>query len=366
MNARKRKDRNRNLERNLYAQNGYYKYKHPQTGKFHGMGSDMKAANVAARKLNAMLMQGSDLVHRVIAEGATHFGSLLQRYREDFMPTKKLKPRTQAETEYRLNRLEQDLSKILVCDMSVKFVADYLDAGFKNNAYIKMRGLMVDIFRYGLTKGIAEENPAESTLAKAADNKQRQPLSHEWYKQIHAVAPEWLQIAMDFALVTLQRRGDICESKHDSVKGDYLELIQRKTEKHGHRAFLRIKLGASLQDILKRSRKSGIASPYIIHRRPERLYASKAKTHWSQVRPETLSKEFAFYRDQIPEIAALPAEQRPTFHEIRALGGHLYLQAGFTEDYVQTLMGHSTAKMTAHYTDRHGPEWTECQAELQI
>ncbi|MDX1538866.1 tyrosine-type recombinase/integrase [Arsukibacterium sp.] len=366
MNARKRKERNRNLERNLYAQGGYYKYKHPQTGKFHGMGSDMKAANVAARKLNAMLMDGSDLVHRVIAEGATQFGQLLQRYRDEFVPTKKLKPSTLAITEYRLNRLELDLSKMLVCDMSVKFVADYLDKGFKNNAYIKMRGQLVDIFRYGLTKGIAEDNPAESTLAKAADTKQRQALPLELYKQIYAGAPEWLQIAMDFALITLQRRGDICESKHENVKGDYLELIQRKTEKHGHRAFLRIKVSQSLQEILQRSRRSGIASPYIIHRRPERLYASKAKTHWSQVLPETLSKEFAYYRDLVPAIAALPAEQRPTFHEIRALGGHLYLQAGFAEEYVQTLMGHSTAKMTAHYTDRHEPEWTECQAELRI
>lgn len=366
MNARKRKERYRNLERNLYEQDGYYRYKHPQTGKYHGMGSDLKAANIAARKLNAMLMQGSDLVHRVIAEGATHFGQLLKRYRDDFLPTKKLKPRTLSETEYRLNRLEQDLAKMLVCDMSVKLVADYLDKGFKNNAYIKMRGLMIDIFRYGLTKGICEDNPAESTLAKAADEKVRRPLTQEWFKEIHKLAPEWLQIAMDFALVTLQRRGDLCSAKHEDVKDDYLELIQRKTEKHGHRAFLRIKVGESLQGILKRSRQSDIASPYIIHRRPERLYASKDKTHWSQVRPETLSKEFAYYRDQVPAIKALPPSQRPTIHEIRALGGHLYLQAGFSDEYVQTLMGHSTAKMTAHYTDRHEPEWTECQAELRI
>ncbi|WP_233081662.1 tyrosine-type recombinase/integrase, partial [Rheinheimera soli] len=87
---------------------------------------------------------------------------------------------------------------------------------------------------------------------------------------------------------------------------------------------------------------------------------------WTQVRPEILSKEFAAVRDLVPEIAKLKPEQRPTFHEIRALGGHLYLQAGFTADYVQTLMAHSTAKMTAHYTERHELRWTACDGTISF
>jgi integrase len=71
-------------------------------------------------------------------------------------------------------------------------------------------------------------------------------------------------------------------------------------------------------------------------------------------------------RDLVPEIAKLKPEQRPTFHEIRSLGGHLYLHAGFTEEYVQTLMAHSTAKMTAHYTDRHEPEWVTINGAINI
>ncbi|SEG22044.1 phage integrase Arm DNA-binding domain-containing protein [Marinobacterium lutimaris] len=365
MAARKRSRQKRDLEANLYETGGYYRYKHPQTGKFHGMGKDKSAANAAARKLNAMLLKPNDHVSRVMATDAVLFSVLVTRYRNEYLPTKKLKQTTMDETGYRLNRLNKDLGHLQVCDMSIRQLAEYLDDSFKNNAYTKHRGLLSDIFKFGITKGLAESNLAEETLAKAADEKERLPLSKKWFDQIYANADEWLQVAMDFALISLQRRSDVCAARFEDIEGGYLKLVQQKTEKFGVRAHLRIEIGPSLEKVFKRSRASGIASPYIIHRRPKRIRESKDTTHWSQVRPEIFSKEFAKARDKVPEIAKLPAAKRPTVHEIRALGGHLYLEAGFSEEYVQTLMGHSTAAMTADYTDRH-LEWTTCGAGLKI
>ncbi|MCP8687718.1 phage integrase Arm DNA-binding domain-containing protein [Marinobacterium sedimentorum] len=365
MAARRRSNKNRDLEPNLHEYGGYYKYRHPQTGKYHGMGKDKRAANAAARKLNSILLEHTDYTRRILTADAVRFADVIKRYRNEYLPTKKLKPRTLEETNYRLNRLEADLGDDLACDMSVKRLADYLDGHYKNNAYVKHRGLLVEIFRFALTKGLAESNPAEDTLAKTAAEKQRRPLSKAWFDSIHALAPEWLQIAMDFALVSLQRRSDLCAAKFGDIQDEHLYLVQRKTEKYGHRAHLRISIGPSLDAVFKRSRRTGVPSPFIIHRRPEKIRRSKETEHWTQVRPQTLSKAFAEVRDQVKEIARLPAEQRPTLHEIRALGGHLYLEAGFSEEYVQTLMGHSSAKMTAHYTDRH-IEWTVCEAALPL
>jgi len=45
--------------------------------------------------------------------------------------------------------------------------------------------------------------------------------------------------------------------------------------------------------------------------------------------------------------------ERPTFHEIRALGAWLYEQQKFPQDYIQALMGHSDVKMTKHYQEGH-------------
>lgn len=58
-------------------------------------------------------------------------------------------------------------------------------------------------------------------------------------------------------------------------------------------------------------------------------------------------------------------DERPTFHEIRGLGGSLYLDAGYSEEFVNLLMGHTSMRMTKGYTDQH-QEWTECRADLPI
>ena len=97
--------------------------------------------------------------------------------------------------------------------------------------------------------------------------------------------------------------------------------------------------------------------------------------------PDLISKQFAKARDKVPEIAALPPKNRPSFHEIRALGGYLYTQmaghdeqfvkmlkgesVGTTPDdpFVQSLMGHTQMKMTRHYLDRH-IQWVDVVADL--
>ncbi|MDD2750456.1 MAG: tyrosine-type recombinase/integrase, partial [Acidithiobacillus sp.] len=62
-------------------------------------------------------------------------------------------------------------------------------------------------------------------------------------------------------------------------------------------------------------------------------------------------------RDQTGVCNGLRQEQRPSFHEIRALGAELYRQAGWTDDAIQRLLGHSTEKMTKHYLDKHQEPW---------
>ena len=89
----------------------------------------------------------------------------------------------------------------------------------------------------------------------------------------------------------------------------------------------------------------------------------QGKEHWSQVKREMLSREFQKLRDRLKLYDHLKPEQRPTFHEIRALGGYLYEQAGSDP---QALMGHTTASMTRHYTDRHKVDYVEVAGGLKI
>jgi integrase len=108
-------------------------------------------------------------------------------------------------------------------------------------------------------------------------------------------------------------------------------------------------------------------SPYIIHRRPDRLTKqnckAKAKSHFTQVTAGYLSKAFAAVRDRLPIFNDIPAEKRPTFHEIRSLGTKLYEDQGID---AQSLLGHTNRAMTEKYKDGHEVEWTEVTASLVV
>lgn len=86
--------------------------------------------------------------------------------------------------------------------------------------------------------------------------------------------------------------------------------------------------------------------------------------------PDYLSKEFTKARDAAHAYDHIESvAERPTFHEIRALGSWLYEQQKFPEEYVQALMGHADPKMTRHYQEGHAEKLIEYQivsADLAI
>ncbi|MCA6058302.1 phage integrase Arm DNA-binding domain-containing protein [Thalassolituus sp. ST750PaO-4] len=366
--ARQRTKANSDLPENLYRygrDNQYFRYRHPQTGKMHGMGSDKIKAIAAAKKLNHILMKPSDLVRAVLDSSHESFANCIRRYQEERQPLESLKPATVKLENYRLNALSKDLGHYLADDLTVKACAEWLD-GFKGNAYTKHRGTLIKVCTFAVSKGLMRVNVGLNTMTapRLTEKKRRRPLSKEWYDLIYQGAPEWLQVAMALALVTLQRRGDLVLARFNDIEGDRLKIIQAKTEQHGHRAFLKIQIGESLAGIIERSQQiKPLNCPFIVHRLPARRIPFDGQEHHGQVQGDYLGKTFQKVRDQIPVFKEMEPEERPTFHEIRALGGALYLRQGFSKEYVNLLMGHTTQKMTDDYTDRH-QQWTECAAEL--
>ena len=85
--------------------------------------------------------------------------------------------------------------------------------------------------------------------------------------------------------------------------------------------------------------------------------------------PDDLTKSIAQPRDDSKACQELPAGERPTFHEIRALGTWLYEQQGFEQEYIQGLMGHADVKMTEHYQAGHGDDeaaYMKVTADLKL
>lgn len=372
MAPRKRLKKNKDLAGNLYGntKNGvtYYQYKHPVTGEYHSMGTNKLEANAAARQLNSILIPERNLVAQVMGNADKNIAHLIGRYREEYLPTKSLAPGTTKILEYRLKRLEKDLGAKLIDEVDVQTIAEYLDDNFERDAYIKHRATLVELFRFAINKGLYPldmGNPAEVTYAKAEYEKARRRLTLAQFWEIHALAPEWMQLAMETALLTLQGRAEVINMKFADYQDKTLKVIRQKSSKHEH-SHLMIHC-PQLEDIIGRARQSGIATPYIIHRRPERKVEAEGREHWTQLTPNTFTAQFRKVRDKCESFKHMPRQHRPTFHEIRALGSWLYKKQGFdNETYIQPLMAHSDQKMTEHYQQGHEQQWVVVEAGLAI
>lgn len=368
MAPRRRSSKTSDLPENLYLNGIYYRYRHPQTGEYHQMGTDKKLAIQAARKLNAQLMPGNDLVRRVLGEHHFTWANLVERYQRERQASEGKKASTTKEENYRLQHIADGLGMHALEDTTQRLLSNWLDNNYANNAYTKHRGTLIKLMDFGIAKGMfpdGQQNLASATLIEREAPKVRKVLTIEQFNAVRARAEPWLQVAMDLALVTTQRRGDLIKMKFSDIRDGYLYVVQNKTEKHGHRAHLRIAVGDTLAGIISRSRALPPLSPFIVHRVPDRKVSFEGQEHHSQVRDQTLTKAFARARDACEVFKGIPVEERPTFHEIRGLGGAQYLAQGYGKEYVNLLMGHTTMKMTEGYTDQHG-NWTECKADLRI
>jgi site-specific recombinase XerD len=71
--------------------------------------------------------------------------------------------------------------------------------------------LMREIFRYAVTEGYRDTNPADQLKAKEPDARIRQRHTFNSCMEIYRIAPDWLERAMDIALYSLQHRSDLID-----------------------------------------------------------------------------------------------------------------------------------------------------------
>ena len=65
--------------------------------------------------------------------------------------------------------------------------------------------------------------------------------------------------------------------RFDGVRDGYLYLVQKKTAKASDAAWIRFRVTPELQAVISRCRDN-IASPYLVHRKPDRKNQKQAET----------------------------------------------------------------------------------------
>lgn len=298
---------------------------------------------------------------RELTTGRPTIAGLVEKWKADRLQFMPWDTRTRREMLWKLDRIARELGDRVIERTDCLFLDDWLSKFCRStDSFNKWRYVLVLLWRFAVSRKLAKENEAEKIEARssskklAINHKVRQPLDVDGFRAIHAKAEPWLQIAMEQSLVTLQARAEICNMRHDDYRDGFLYVIRDKVSGDSDMAFIKIRLTDELEDIRRRSlRLYGIASPYVVHRPPERRRRewTAGKPHWTYVNPEYLSKAFAKARDATGLYDDLRPLERPTFHEIRGLGARLYRDAGVPEDAIRALMTHSHKRTTRIYLE---------------
>jgi integrase len=322
------------------------------------MGSSKLEAIEAAKQLNSILMVSNNLVDNVL--GYVSVSDHIDWMRENILPEREYSKSTMSIIDTRFRNLTSSFGSKNIAEITVQDIASLLENNSPSVSN-QLRQVCVDIFNIAISRGLCRENPAEYTLKKKQKTV-RKRLTEDEFAVIHKNSPIWLQNAMDLAYITLQRRSDIVQIRFSDIKSKHLFVIQHKTKKHDT-AYIKIEVSEPLARLIKRCQDSTI-SPFVIHRKPKRIIKRDGLDHWTQIAPDYLSRIFKQVRDSLVEFKEVPMSERPTFHEIRALGIKKMKDAGMNP---QQLAGHASEGMTKNYDSGHDSiRWTEAVASLDL
>lgn len=367
--SKKHRDLPDNLEPDTKQVNGlpvvYYRYRFPD-GRRKSLGRDKAKAIALAKVLNERLTSpgiqqaAAALIgqHAASTTDNPTLAVVIDQFRQHFLAGKRYSARTRAEIDIKLEKYREMWGSQTIQSFTTLQLAQFLN-DLTVSPYIKHRKLLIDLFGFAGHQGYVQANPAAMTLAKSDSDRQKRRQRHtlEGYKAIHAAAPDWLQRAMDIALRSLQRRGDLTRLHRDQVDmaAGTIRVLQEKTRQYQKPVYLEIQMGAELKAAVQACLGTGIPCPYLIHYRPVRMASRErmSKLHPFAVTDDHLTKTFSRVRDEVGAYNHLETGERPTFHDIRALGIWLYQKAGFPGEYINALSGHASDKMRAHYAEGH-------------
>ena len=346
---RPRNKPNRALPPNLYKSGKYFQYRHPQTKKYHGMGTDRAAAVQAANHLNAQLIEPISLVERILTPKLT-FSKWLETYKT-LLERRNFSESTARQRNWQIDTVESQFGPKPISQITTRDIAEFLDAKPARMSNV-FRALLNDCFNEAIAKGHLTANPVAVTKnSRVVVQRNRLDMNH--FLQIREVCIPVIQRAMDLALITLQRREDLAALRWEDTRNGVVQVVQHKT---GTR--LRITITPPLQRVLDDC-ETRIQSDWVLHHREDTQWFKRG----DQLRVDYITRQFQRARDRLDLFPNMKPAERPTFHEIRSLGARTYEAAGMD---AQALLGHKNRAMTEVYVDTRRNEWLTASPEIEI
>ncbi|HGW3767018.1 TPA: phage integrase Arm DNA-binding domain-containing protein [Enterobacter cloacae] len=378
MAARPRKRENRNLPDFLLFDKATGQYRFTLiTGKRKSIGTDRVMAIAIAKEYNLRmrpetvpsvesLIRDSGGINGEAQPFSDHVDRIMARAVADEKPSSS----TLDDWNNDVLRVKEFFTDIPACDIELEQVNQFINryhADASANVQNRKVSFLKKLFSYAVDESLMMDNPAARKKMRRVEEKKRKRLPLDIFITMRNAADPWLRTAMDLALQTTHARLEVSRIKYsirepkngvcgcvwldEPENGIYGTLyIHRQKVQKKEASHVAIPIGGELKRIIDDSRDS-VASPYVVHRLPERNNKrSKEVSHPTQVAPDYLSRSFSSLRDKLGLCDHLPLDERPTFHEIRALAAHLFDSQGIDP---QGRMAHSDAKSTKIYTSNH-------------
>lgn len=382
MAPKRRSELGRELPDNVYFATAkgrvYFRFKHPVTGQVTSLGPDLETAKAEGRRLNQDLAAAYGAAVRAdmrMRGRDRNVAAVLDRAWTEYFARRGWSKNHLREVRTLLDHYRERWGRFSLRDVTTRVLSEQLEQ-LGPHARAKHRQFWIHVFRYAVARGLVADNAAERTLAPTDRELTRrtQRWTLEAFTKLREEADPALRIALDIALYSLQRRGDLVQLPKTAVhrpKDPALPWTLRVSPGKSRRRQLHLEIeappGSGLRSALQAAMAFEAPSPFLLARVPLRRRHGATKEHWTQWTAGTLTKAVSKLRDRLELFSELEPAERPGLHQLRALGSHLYEDQGYPDAYVQALMGHATVAMTKSYQGGHDEEieWIRVEAGLR-
>jgi integrase len=250
------------------------------------------------------------------------------RYERDVIPT--LEPRTQKDYRRHLVILRKTFGHMAPNDVLPKHVGQFLDVPKGKIQRNRIIAVLSAVYTKAVGRWyVADRNPCTKVERNPSKPRDRNVTDAEFVGMYACCGPK-LQVAMDLALLTGQRQGDLLKMKWSQITQEGITLRQGKTGKR-----LMVEMSPALQAVLERARAflPHLPREYVLRTRKGRPFTQNGfRACWQRAMRKYVAK----------------GGVRFTFHDLRGKSGS---DSTTLQDAYERL-GHTSISMTRRVYDR--------------
>jgi integrase len=252
------------------------------------------------------------------ASSGSTMQDLFARYEREIVPT--LADRTQKDYRRHLKILRTVFGHMRAEEIKPRHIGAFLERPKGKIQANRQVAVLSAVFAKAVGRWyLAENNPCAKVERNPSGHRRRYVTDIE-FAAIYAVSPIRVQIAMDLALITGQRQGDLLRLKWGAVLEDGVLFMQSKTGKR-----LLVGLSPALEDVLLRARRllPHLPREYVLRTRTGKPYTSEGfRAVWQRTMRKAMRLKLLTERFTVHDLRAKSVSDSESLEKAMERAGH--------------------------------------------